>query len=56
MEEVIQDEKPITTSISILPSHNKFLKLKAIEKGYRSRNDLIAFVLCEWIEKEQKRA
>lgn len=50
-----ENEKRITTSISVKPSVNQKLKLKAFEKGFRSRNHLIEHIFDEFLKKEDKR-
>lgn len=48
-------ERAVTTSISYLPSKLDAIKRLALEKGYKSRNDLIASILDKWLEKENKK-
>lgn len=48
-------ERPVTTSISLEPSKLDNLDTKATEKGFNSRNSLIAFILTDWLEKENKK-
>ena len=48
-------ERTVTTSISLEPSKLDALKRLALEKGYKSRNDLIASILNNWLEKQSKK-
>ena len=48
-------ERPVTTSISLEPSKLDRLMQKAFEKGYTSRNNLISFILTDWLEKDDKK-
>lgn len=47
-------ERPVTTSISLEPSKLDALDIKADEKGFNSRNSLIANILTEWLKKNTK--
>ena len=50
-----QQERAVTTSIGLEPSKLDALKRIALEKGYKSRNDLISSILTNWIEKENRK-
>lgn len=50
-----EKERPVSTSISLEPSKLNDLKRLAFEKSYKSRNDLIASILTNWLEKENKK-
>lgn len=47
-------ERAVSTSISLEPSKMKYLAIKAIEKGYSSRNNLIYNILTDWVKKDMK--
>ena len=47
-------ERPVPTSIYLLPSKIDELKKIAFEQGYNSRNELISDILTKWLEKNKK--
>lgn len=49
------EERPVATSIYLENSKLQKFSMIALEKGYRSRNALIAVILTNWLEKDQKK-
>lgn len=47
-------ERPVTTSIGLENSKLQEIKRISIEKGYKSRNELIYEILTNWLEKEKE--
>ena len=50
-----KNERLVSTSISILPSMLDKLDLIAYEKKLPSRSSLIAQILSDWLEKQNKK-
>ena len=53
---MLTKERTVVTSISLEPSKIDFLKRKAFEGGYKSRNDLIYSILTNWTQTEKESA
>ena len=51
-----EGEQPVTTSISYPLSKLNYISERAAELEFRSRNDLIAGILDDWIKKDQKQS
>lgn len=48
-------ERPVCSSIYLENSKFQELSKIALERGYRSRNELIAVILTNWLEKDQRK-
>lgn len=46
-------DRPVTTSVSVMGSDLDYIEKHAEQKGYRSRNQLIAKILSDFVKNEK---
>lgn len=46
-------DRPVTTSVSVMGSDLDYIEKHAEQKGYRSRNQLIAKILSDFVKAEK---